>query len=808
MHQFSMVFMRWSPLLLILLAIPAANAIVINEIMYDPAGSDAGREWVEIYNNESFEVNLLGWKFFEEGTNHGLTLANGSWTLPAGSFAIIADNYTKFLLDYSDFNDTLFDSIFSLSNFGESIALKNSSLFALEIINYGAMSDASGNGNSLQRVSSGRPWNSSNIFARPATPGAQNFFEHEISLKLEQTNTNEITAHLANNGLSDENITLELFIDGNISGENELALASFDSGDVTFVLENLTAGEHVALVDATFSGGAVSAESNFSTALPNADVYLEIEINQSTDEYLITAYPENSSLSAEVFVMPIGVEGADGFTSGYDLDSENDWIDAYSDIIDPEIDFGTYDLCAEILEITNYNDTNLENNFVCQNFTIAPPASQTRTRIKTFVEYDMYALNQTLFWTAQLFPLSPGTAGNLTISLQKKGTQSTTELLKIENYNLTENIILSSNFTIPEDWIEGIYKVRAKFKYSEKYLDSRDSGQFWLAGLKDLGQANITILKTPTYLSFGGFGTTVVKFFAGNYNYDKLRFLVYGYPSQVLIDLDGKGLTASSSDAAVAVDIPDVRRGESYYLALPEFAKQNCENQYKSENYRIRVRAFKPVGSGWEELATTDYQLPFSNRVGAFCPEAPKKERVSLAGLQLQKQKTVSDVLDLSVFDAPEKVTAGDSFTLEVEVENKQNTTKKFQVYSHIYSGKNVFTEGGWTGNAQTIELDGLTSKKILLDNVVKEDTVSGRHVLRVRAKVDGKDVDWDSEIEIVAPEQSAEGTLAVGGAGPSSITGAAVLWRSEKAGNLSVAALAVIAILLILVVVLIKAHK
>ncbi len=788
--------MLWLRLVGLLLVIPIANAVVINEIMYNPDKcADSSCEWVELYNPAAEEVNITYWRI--DGKNISVA------TMPANSYLVIARNRASFLANYST-SCTAIQTAIILDNGGETLYLSNSDGDLIDSATYNNTLGGDGNDKTLSLADS--MWRES--LQADGTPCQPNFLEHDINLSLKQKGTNEITAHLENNGLSDENITLDLFIDGNISETSELALASFDFGDVTFVAENISIGWHVVLINATFSGNSVSAELNFTNELPNADVYLTININQSISDYSVYSYPENASLSVDVFTLPIGLDDADSMTSDYDISAENNLIDAYSDIIDPEVDFGTYDLCTEITAIHNYNDTNLENNFVCANFTIAPPASQTRLRAKTFTNYEKYNLNQILSWAAQIFPLESGAIGNLTISLQKKTSRNSIELLWIENLNLTEIAILSGNFTIPEDWIEGIYKIRAKFKYSEKYFDSRDSGQFWLNGLKDLGEANITILQTPNVLKFGGFGTTVVKFFAGNNNYEKLRFLVYGFPSQVLMDLDGKGVTASSADASVAVEIQNVKRGESYYLALPEFAKQNCDSNYKSDEYRIRVRAFKPAGSGWEELTTADYQLPFKEKISAFCPEAPKKERVSLAGLQLQKQRAVSDVIDISISGVPEQVAAGDSFTLDVELQNKMNMTKKVQIYSYIYSGHSIITEGGWTGNAQVVELDSLTSKKILLDNLVKEDAPVGKYILRVRAKVDGREVDLDSEVEIIAPEQTAEETLSVGGAGPSAITGAAVLWKSEQAGNLSVAAMAVIAILLILVVVLIKAHR
>ena len=35
-----------------------SETIRINEIMYDPLGSDSGREWVEIYNRANYAINI------------------------------------------------------------------------------------------------------------------------------------------------------------------------------------------------------------------------------------------------------------------------------------------------------------------------------------------------------------------------------------------------------------------------------------------------------------------------------------------------------------------------------------------------------------------------------------------------------------------------------------------------------------------------------------------------------------------------------------------------------------------------------
>jgi len=52
-------------------------AIVINEVCYDPAGSDEGFEWIELYNNGSTSIQLEGAKILSGGSSYAL-----QYTLP------------------------------------------------------------------------------------------------------------------------------------------------------------------------------------------------------------------------------------------------------------------------------------------------------------------------------------------------------------------------------------------------------------------------------------------------------------------------------------------------------------------------------------------------------------------------------------------------------------------------------------------------------------------------------------------------------------------------------------------------------
>jgi len=126
--------------------------VVFTEIMYDLEGSDSGREWVEVTNNGG-AVDVSSWKFFENGTNHFITLIQGDASIETSEFFVIADNPEKFLIDWPEFSGTLFDSSFSLKNTGETISLKNDELVEIDSVDYSPTWGAEGDSESLQKVS-------------------------------------------------------------------------------------------------------------------------------------------------------------------------------------------------------------------------------------------------------------------------------------------------------------------------------------------------------------------------------------------------------------------------------------------------------------------------------------------------------------------------------------------------------------------------------------------------------------------------------------------------------------------------------
>lgn len=101
-----------------------AKALRITEIMYDPDGSDTGREWIEIYNDESAAIQISNYKLNEGDSNHTIT---GSDILNTQQYAIIVEDIAKFRTDYPNYNGVLYRASYGPmpNSVGANIALKN-----------------------------------------------------------------------------------------------------------------------------------------------------------------------------------------------------------------------------------------------------------------------------------------------------------------------------------------------------------------------------------------------------------------------------------------------------------------------------------------------------------------------------------------------------------------------------------------------------------------------------------------------------------------------------------------------------------
>ena len=64
-----------------------ASSVVINEVMFDPLGSDSGYEWVELYNTGDEQADISGWEVYPDGIGY-FTIPHG-FLLGAKKFVVI-----------------------------------------------------------------------------------------------------------------------------------------------------------------------------------------------------------------------------------------------------------------------------------------------------------------------------------------------------------------------------------------------------------------------------------------------------------------------------------------------------------------------------------------------------------------------------------------------------------------------------------------------------------------------------------------------------------------------------------------------
>lgn len=148
----------------------AAHAeLRISEIMYDPDGSDSKKEWVEVYNEGPYMVDLSTVKFVDKSV-HVLNRPpkNGG----VGTITIVPNSYVVLAADAATFH-TLFahvpqviDTAMSLNNTGATIGLNGNNGPLVRAV-YDSSLGADGTGESLQ-------WNGDTWVHAEPTPGREN----------------------------------------------------------------------------------------------------------------------------------------------------------------------------------------------------------------------------------------------------------------------------------------------------------------------------------------------------------------------------------------------------------------------------------------------------------------------------------------------------------------------------------------------------------------------------------------------------------------------------------------------------------
>jgi hypothetical protein len=103
---------------LVSMAASAPAAVLITEAMADPSGTDADREWIEIYNNGAEAVDLSNYKIGDEEASplsgpgtEGMYFFPSGAVIQAGQVAIITQKVTGFRSLYASRGAAFLDSL-------------------------------------------------------------------------------------------------------------------------------------------------------------------------------------------------------------------------------------------------------------------------------------------------------------------------------------------------------------------------------------------------------------------------------------------------------------------------------------------------------------------------------------------------------------------------------------------------------------------------------------------------------------------------------------------------------------------------
>jgi hypothetical protein len=129
--------------------------IIISEIMYAPTNTWGGsyNEWIELYNNDTKDINITGWEIDCKEISPGTVMQ-------PGDCIIIARNDTKFA-EYYAAACTVIKVTIGLPNTGETICLKDGSSSVVDSVDYTGYVDLAMNNNKTLERNATSGWEAS-----------------------------------------------------------------------------------------------------------------------------------------------------------------------------------------------------------------------------------------------------------------------------------------------------------------------------------------------------------------------------------------------------------------------------------------------------------------------------------------------------------------------------------------------------------------------------------------------------------------------------------------------------------------------
>ncbi len=130
--------------------------IVINEINYNSADDFDTGDWVELYNNDSMDIDLSGWIFKDNDFNHNFQIPEGT-ILKKSEYLVLTRTKELFRKLFPNVKKVIGDFDFGLSGNGDQVRLYNSEGMLIDSVSYGVKEPwseaADGQGMTLELIS-------------------------------------------------------------------------------------------------------------------------------------------------------------------------------------------------------------------------------------------------------------------------------------------------------------------------------------------------------------------------------------------------------------------------------------------------------------------------------------------------------------------------------------------------------------------------------------------------------------------------------------------------------------------------------
>ena len=114
---------------------PADMQIVINEINYHSSQDVDPEDWIELYNNSDFSVDLSGWKFKDSDDTHVYSIPDNT-VLNADAYIVLCRDVSVFANVFPDVVNVLGDLGFGFDGNGELLRLYDDALNVVDSLTY------------------------------------------------------------------------------------------------------------------------------------------------------------------------------------------------------------------------------------------------------------------------------------------------------------------------------------------------------------------------------------------------------------------------------------------------------------------------------------------------------------------------------------------------------------------------------------------------------------------------------------------------------------------------------------------------